>query len=557
MNHTRFICFIGSVCLVALLSGCFIAKQGKMLSTKKKGVLPDMQVSGSVLSVALDATIDTLDQQKAVYSSSFELIGNLIDGLMQMADDGSMVNAICAEETLSEDGRIYTFKLRDDAYWSNGDPVTAHDFVYGWQRAVDPQTESEYAFMMSDIAQIKNAVAIQAGKMDPDQLGVRALDDYTFQVELHVPVSYFNQLLCFCTFYPANRAFVEKCGDAYGTSPETYLSNGAFILTKYEPNAKSISLIKNTAYYDASIVKLGGIEYSIITDPAETLRMYQSGKLDLIKLNGSQVPSQRNSPEFITVDSGFLYYISTNLHVADLQNTNLRLALTMAINRDAIGEALGNGSKSAYQCVPSGFAFDSAGQDFNRGNEEFAYVCAYNPEKAREYLALAQQELNKKQFTLELLVGDPAEQVKAANVIKESIEESLPDVTISLRIIPKSSRRKTMAAGDYELGVTNWGPDYADPMTYLSMWMTGNDNNTGDYSNPIYDAIIADCQDGALCTKPAERWKALKQAETVIMENAIVFPIYQQCNADLIKSNVKNIAFHPVAINRIYKKTTK
>ena len=219
-----------------LLSGCE-KKQHKAL----KGPLPDKSVRGSVLNVSIEAANEALDQQTAVFATSFELIGNMIDGLMQMADDGSVQKAICKEETVSADGLLYTFKLRDDVYWSNGEQVTAYDFVYGWQRAIDPATNSEYAFMISDIAQIKNATAIQAGQMEPNQLGVRAVDEFTFEVELQVPVSYFDQLLYFCTFYPANKAFVEKCGDKYATSPDTCLANGAFILTEYSMNGKSIS----------------------------------------------------------------------------------------------------------------------------------------------------------------------------------------------------------------------------------------------------------------------------------------------------------------------------
>lgn len=114
-----------------------------------------------------------------------------------------------------------------------------------------------------------------------------------------------------------------------------------------------------------------------------------------------------------------------------------------------------------------------------------------------------------------------------------------------------------MLRHEYEMGLTNWGPDYADPMTYLSMWVTGNDNNNGNYSNPQYNALVARCSDGDLCTKPAERWEAMKQAETMVMEDLVVTPVYQQCDADLIKPNVRNVAFHAVAINRIFKSTTK
>ncbi len=523
----------------------------------KKGPLPEKSVAGQVLNISFDATIDTLDQQKAVYASSFEMIGNMIDGLMQMADDGSVKKAVCEEETVSDDGMLYTFKLRKDVFWSDGTPVTARDFVYGWQRAVDPATQSEYAFMMSDIAQVKNAGAIMTGHMDPNQLGVRAVDDYTFEVQLEVPVSYFDQLLYFCTFYPANEEFMRKVGDKYGTSPETYLCNGAFVLTEYQPEAKSISFIKNTAYYDAANVKLGGLHYIFVQDGAEALRRYNSGELDLVEIDGDQVRTEKNNPDFKAIDSGFLFYISFNLDKPDLRNKALRNALSLAFDRDLTAEEIADGSAPSYACVPRGYAFNSSGEDFTPASPEFADVCSYNPSRARELLREAQRETGKSRFDIEFLVADVDAQRTAAESFKRQVEQNLPGVTINLKIVPKADRRTIMLKHDFEIGLTNWGPDYADPMTYLSMWVTGNDNNNGNYSNPQYNAIVARCSDGDLCTKPAERWQALKQAETMVMEDLAVTPVYQQCDADLIKPNVKNVAFHAVAINRIFKNTTK
>ena len=524
-------------------------------TARRKGPLPDQNVTGPVLNVSIDKTIDTLDQQKAVYATAFELIGSMVDGLKQMADDGSVQNAICASEQVSADGLLYTFKLRQDVYWSNGEPVTAHDFVYGWQRAVDPATESEYAFMMSDIAHVKNAVAIQAGQMEPNQLGVRAIDDYTFQVQLQVPVSYFDQLLYFCTFYPANKKFVEACGDKYAAGPETCLCNGAFILKEFSEN--SATLIKNTAYYDAASVKLGGIHYEFNSATPEGLNLYKNGKLDLYELSGEQVKDYLDSPEFRAVDSGFLYYIVPNLHLPEFQNKNLRMAFTFAMDRHKAAKILGNGSKPAFQCVPSGFAFSQSGKDFVLGETEFESVCAYDPEKARRYYNAAKAELRKNSFEFEFLCADNTNQLAVINDLIQNVERILPGVKLNLKVVPKAERRKLMTHGKFDIGLTNWGPDYADPMTYLSMWMTGNDNNNGDFSDPQYDAIIADCQEGSLCTKPTERWAALKKAETIVMDGAIVMPVYQQCNADILKPNVRGIAFHPVAINRIYKHASK
>ena len=553
----NFINFTALIGLSVMLVACGSGKDGKSSRRIEKGPLPEQNVSGSVLNIAFDSTIDTLDQQKAVYASAFEIIGSLIDGLMQMGDDGSVKKAICEEEIVSPDGLSYTFKLRKDVFWSNGEPVTAHDFVYGWQRAVDPATESEYAFLMSDIAQVKNAGAIMAGQMEPNQLGVRAVDDYTFEVQLTVSVSFFDQLLYFCTFYPANQKFIEKMGESYATSPDTYLSNGAFILTDYKPNSKNFKLMKNTAYYDANSVKIAGLNYVSVQNGEDALRKYQSGQLDLVELDGEQVKTQKSNPDFKSIDSGFLYYVAFNLDNPIFKNINMRKAISLAVDRESIAEEIADGSIAAYACVPKGYTFSSTGSDFTPGSIEFPDVCSYNPSAAKKYYAEAQSELGRKTFEIEFLVADLDAQRIAARSIKRQVEALLPGIHINIKLVPKSERRKAMVAHKFEMGLTNWGPDYADPMTYLAMWVTGNDNNHGNYANPKYNALISNCTDGDLCTKPDERWLALKKAETMVMEDVAVMPVYQQCNADLIKPNVKGIAFHAVAINRIYKHATK
>lgn len=172
----------------------------------------------NVLNVMVEVEVASLDPQLATDGTSFEVIANYTDGLMQMDADGQSVPAIAETYEVSEDGLTYTFHLREDAVWSNGDPVTADDFVFGWQRAVDPANASEYAYMIYDVGQIKNGAAIAAGEMDVTELGVTAVDEHTLQVELEVPVSYFLSLMYFPTFYPVNRAFYESLDEGtFGT----------------------------------------------------------------------------------------------------------------------------------------------------------------------------------------------------------------------------------------------------------------------------------------------------------------------------------------------------
>jgi oligopeptide transport system substrate-binding protein len=294
------------------------------------------KASATDLKVMLETEVESLDPQQATDGTSFEVIADYTDGLMQMDKDGKAVPALAEKTDISSDGLTYTFHLRKDAKWSNGDPVTAKDFVFGWQRAVDPAVASEYAYMLSDIGQVKNAKDIIDKKKKPEELGITAVDDYTLKVELNVPVSYFSGIMYFPTFYPVNQKFFETCKDTYGTSPETTLSNGAFILDEYQPAATAFHLKKNPDYYDASRVKLSGISYQVIKDSQQALMSYQNKDIDMTLVSGDQVDQVKDDPEFKSVGAGYLWYLTPNVAKSkDLANQNLRLAITYALDRDS------------------------------------------------------------------------------------------------------------------------------------------------------------------------------------------------------------------------------
>lgn len=511
------------------------------------------------LNIMLETPVESLDPQLATDGTSFEVIADYTDGLMQMDADGAAVPACAESYEVSEDGTTYTFHIREDAVWSNGDPVTANDFVFAWQRAVDPANASEYSYMLSDIGQIVNAAEIIAGEKDVSELGVTAVDDKTLEVQLNVPVSYFLSLMYFPTYYPVNQAFFESCGDTFATSPETTLSNGAFVLTSYEPAATAFELVKNEDYYDADKVQLAGLNYQVIQDSQQALMSYQNGDLDTTLLNGEQVDQVKDDPEFTSVGAGYLWYISPNIkEVPELANLNLRLAMTFALDRDSIcNDVLKDGCAPTYTSVPPEFAAGPDGSDFSADQTMFADACAYDPDKALEYYEAAKTELSQDTFTFDMVVDADDAPQKVAQVVKEQLETTLPGMTINLTIEPKKQRVEDMQNGNFQLALTRWGPDYADPMTYLGMWVTDNSNNYGFWSNADYDAIIAECTTGDLCTDPEGRWSALYDAEKIVMDEAVIFPLYTQCNAEMVSSAVSGIEFHPVALNRVYKNAVK
>lgn len=513
----------------------------------------------SDLNVMIETPVESLDPQQATDGTSFEVIADFTDGLMQMDADGQAVPAVAESYELSEDGLTYTFHLRSDAKWSNGTPVTAADFVFAWQRAVDPAVASEYAYMLSDIGQIKNAEAIIAGEMDKSELGVTAIDDLTLQVELNVPVSYFLSLMYFPTFYPVNEEFFNTCGDTFATSPETILANGAFVLDSYEPAATAFHLTKNADYYDADKVQLAGLNYQVIQDSQQALMSYQTGALDTTLVNGEQVDQVKDDPEFLSVGAGYLWYVSPNIAaVPELANLNIRMALTTAIDREAITTAvLKDGSAATYTAVPPQFAAGPDGSDFSGDQTKYADVCSYDVAKAAEYWAAGLEELGITELTLDMVVDADDAPQKVAQVLKEQWETALPGFTVNLVIEPKKQRVQDLQEGNFDLGLTRWGPDYADPMTYLGMWVTDNSNNYGLWSNAEYDAIIAECTTGALCTDAEGRWSRLYDAEKIVMDEAVIFPLYTQCNAEMLSSKVTGVEYHPVALNRVYKNAAK
>jgi oligopeptide transport system substrate-binding protein len=511
---------------------------------------------GKALNVMIEVEVESLDPQVAQDGTSFEVIADFTDGLMQMDATGKSVPALAESYDVSADGLTYTFHLRKDAKWSNGDPVTADDFVFGWQRAVDPKIASEYAYMLSDIGQVKNAADIIGSKKPVTDLGVKAVDDKTLEVTLAVPVSYFAGLMYFPTFYPIDRKFFNSlAAGTFGTSADTVLSNGAFKLSSYQPASLAFSLVKNPDYYDAAKVKLGGLNYQVVKDSQQALMSYQNKDLDIVQLSGDQVDQVKDDPALKVVGAGYLWYLTLNSHdVPALNNVNMRLALSNAVNRASIvADVIKDGSVATYTAVPPQFATGPDGTDFSADQKKFSDVCADDTAKAAEYYAKAKTELGKDTFTFELLVEDQQETTNVATVLKAEIEKALPGVTLNIKVEPKKQRLADIQSQKFEACLTRWGPDYADPMTYLGMWITNNSNNYGLWTDTNYDKIIADCTTGAYINDAAKRWSAMYDAEKIVMDQAVIVPLYTKANACMINANVSGIEFHPVALNRVFK----
>lgn len=557
MKKKRILAMAMALAAVMMITACGDADTPAETPGETPAETPGEEPSGedgdNVLKVQFNVEVASMDPQIATDGTSFEVIAAVTEGLYSVDADGSAIPAMVDTVEKSEDGLTYTFKLKD-ANWSNGTPVTADDFVFAWRRLVDPEVASEYAFIMG-VAGVKNADAISSGEVAVEELGVTAEDEKTLVVELDFPVPYFESLMSFPSFLPMNEEFFTSVGDNYGTSPETLLANGPFKVTAYEPAATTISLEKNADYWDADAVALDGIQYQVIKDSQQTMLSYQNGDLDIATLSGEQVEQFMNDPEFVNVVAGYLWYVSPNQLVAGLENVNIRTGMALAFDKDAIANnILKDGSIPANFPVPTMLATGPDGKDFR---ETAGTYLETDKAKAVEYFEAGLAELGVTELTYTMLVEDTEASINVAQFLQSEWQTTLPGLTVELQTMPKKNRVERMQAGDYELVLTRWGPDYADPMTYLDMWTTGSSNNYGSWSNAEYDAIIEDAKKGDLALDLEARWEALKDAEKIVMDETVIMPVYQKGDAVMVRSGVEGVEFHSVGINRVFKNATK
>lgn len=504
---------------------------------------------GKILNVHVTAAIDSIDPHLTSAGDDFEVIGTMVEGLFQCDASGAAIPGMAETYKKSEDGMTWTFHLRD-AKWSNGAEVTADDFVFAWQRAMS--LPAEYASLF-ETAGIKNASAIYAGEMDATELGVYAQDDKTLVVEFDVPCAFFDTLMFFPVFYPMNRAFVEECGDLYGSAPEYYLSNGTFTLSEYTPAATEFKMVKNELYYDADAVELAGLTYKVILDSQQAYNAYQAGELDVCVLSSELADLLKEDKEFLATESGYLWYMSPNVSKGGaMANVNIRKAIGMAFDKDAIcNNILRNGSIPADFCVPVGLATGPDSKDY-RESSGLTYN-VYNVEEAKALWAAGLAELGTDSVELTLIFDDEESIKLVAEFIQQELQTNLEGLTITLQPYPKKQRSDLMKAHDYDIGLCRWGPDYADPLTYMDLWTDGYTHNYGAWHSDAYMEILNKIKTVEYALDAEARWDLIKQAEQIIADEAVILPVYQSANASLVKDNISGIEFHAVGLNRVYK----
>ncbi|WP_208559179.1 peptide ABC transporter substrate-binding protein [Marinilactibacillus kalidii] len=508
-----------------------------------------------VLNLLESAEIPSMDSSNSTDAVSNIVLNNVNEGLYRQGPDNDLQLAMAAEEpTVSEDGLTYTFKIREDAVWSNGEPVTANDFVYAWKRLVTPETAAEYAYMMDGI--VKNASQVITGEMDPSELGVSAEDDQTFVVELDKQVPYFKDLLSLSMFFPLNEEYVTEKGSEYATNSDSMLYNGPFELTDWDGTGLSWSMVKSENYWDADVVKLDRIDVNAVKETSTALNLYNAGDADRMTLSGEYVQTKQGAPDLLTQPTSSVFYFKFNQErngeETPLANENIRKGIAMAFDKQSFADTvLQNGSFPANGLVPKELATGpESNEDFRAENGD---LLTFDAEQAAEYFNKGLEELGQDSLTLEILGDDTENSKRSLEFMQSQLETNLPGLSINLKNVPFKVRLDSNSKQDYDIQLAGWGADYADPINFLELFETENGNNKSGYSNPEYDALIESAQNDA--SDLDGRWQDMLEAEQMLLDDAAIAPIYQRAYAVLEKDYVKDLVHHLTGADYSYKWT--
>ena len=504
--------------------------------------------SKQVLNWNESAELPTMDLSKATDVVSFDMLNNTMEGLYRLGKDSKIEPGIATKTKVSSDGLTYTFTLRKDAKWSNGDKVTAKDFVYSWRRTLDPKTNSQYAYLFEGI---KNATDVMNGKKSTKEVGVKADGDYKLVVTLDRQIPYFKLLMGFPLFFPQNQKTVEKYGSKYGTASKYMCYDGPFNLTKWTGTNLSWSLKKNDNYWDKKSVKLDAINFKVNKSNSTSYNLYQSGKLDATSLSAEQAKQLKGQSGYTVRRSASTFYFQYTQTKPEFQNKKFRHAISMVINRkEFVNKVLGNGSIPAKGLVPTGLATRN-GKDF----ADASYVkegVTLDVSKAKKLWAEGLKEIGKDSLTFGLLSDDTDGAKKTTEFIQSAIESNLKGAKVECANVPFKTRLNRTNQGQFDVVISAWGADFADPISFLDMFTANNSYNAGKWKNAQYDNLI-EASKTTDAGNAGKRWDDLVNAEKILIRDQGVSPLYQQATAWMVKPKVKGVIYNSAGANYNFK----
>ena len=472
------------------------------------------------LAVQIGPNPETIDPALNSSVDGGNMILTAFEGLLTYNED-EQLQAGCADlPEISEDGLTWTFKLKEGLKWSDGTDLTANDFVYSWRRVCDPNTAAPYAETV--LGMVKGYDEAVEG--NTEALGVTATDDQTLVVELAKPCTYFSDLAAFATLSPVQEATIEANGDAWATTPETYVSNGPFHVTEWVPDSH-ITMSKNEYYWNADAIKLDSIKFVLMEDSNAAYSAYQSGEVLLIKdVPTEEIPSLEGNDDFYVDPIIGTYYLSLNTQKDIFKDAKVRKALSLAIDRDYVANTIMQGTYSpAYNFMGPGWA-DAGGSDFitnaNGGKTYISEDYEANLAEAKKLLAEAGYPDGEgfPQFTYS--TNEAGYHKPVAEYLQQAWAELGLDCQVE--IVEWSSFTPMRRNGEYEAARNGWVGDYPDASNQLELLYSTNGNNDGKFNNADFDAAI---DLSRTTTDPAERSAVLHKAEDILFEEAGCIPL--------------------------------
>lgn len=486
--------------------------------------------SGGTLNMRNTMEPTSLNTLLATYAYDFTPINAMIECLYR--DDENDVPQPAGAETvdISDDKLVYTFHLREDATWSNGDPVVATDYEFAWQQALNPEVASDYAYMLYFI---HNAEPYFNGEVEWSEVGVKVIDDYTLEVTLDNPLPYATDLFAFPTLAPINQKFYEEVGaDKYATDAEYFCCNGMYELTEWSHNSE-IVFEKREDYWNADAVGPDTIVYKIITDSQAGLNSYLSREIDYTDLDSGEVVQQAEAAGFEVgvKPARSSYYLIVNTEDEFMSNQNLRLALAYSIDKQALVDTVyQNDNQPMTSFTPPAImgANDSSFQEALVAERGEMYPGSGDLEKAQEYLQAALEELGctVDELNLSIDCADDSLRRNCATFLQEQWRQNLGIENITVNSMQTKQVSANRQSGDYCMSLGGWSPDYNDAINFLDLWVTDGGNNDSFWSNEEYDNLIAQATAEA---DEEVRQQYLFDAEEILAAEMPVIPLYWQC----------------------------
>ena len=500
--------------------------------------------SGETLNVNVGPDPDTIDPALNSSVDGATMIIHAFEGLMNLDRDGVPVPGQAEKYEVSDDGKVYTFHLRDGLKWSDGKDLKASDFVYSWNRAISPETAADYEYMFEVV-----------DGYNEGSLNVQAPDDKTLVVTLYNPVPYFLELTAFPTFFPVRQDLVEEHGDSWAVDVKTYIGNGPYKITEWVPGSH-ITMSKNKNYWNYEKLGMENIKFVLMEEDTAKLNAYQKKEVLFIDdMPNDEIDAWRDKPEFHLEGQLGTYYLSFNVQKAPLDNKLVREALTLAIDREFIVKEI---SKKGE--VPAG-AFVSLGLSDADPTKEFREVGGdyYDPydyegnlEKAKELLAQAGYPNGEGIPQLEYLYNESS----THKAIGEALQDMWKKIGVNVSLVSQEwgTFLNTRKNGEYQIARNGWLSDYNDPISMLDMWITGGGNNDAQWSNPEFDALISKIKSSS---DTEERFKLMHEAEDLIFADSMLCPIYYYVDLYLIDQSIEGFWSSPLGYKYFMYATVK